>query len=176
MGSSDLKTIVYRGGVVRFRIPAGWQEEYEPAGGGMFYAPGEDTGTLRLNITTARIGADSPLYPVNVHDALKHFATEHHVEVRVLRPDVAMIRFDLRTSERGKPIVIRNWQIAHAISKEHLRIALFTYTMLAKEFDGAQAQEEMNLLDRELSVAEFAPVVGAVADDRKRRKPWWKFW
>lgn len=44
----ELKTIVYRGGLVRFSIPATWQEEYEPDGGGTFYKEGPDTGTLRL--------------------------------------------------------------------------------------------------------------------------------
>src|SRR4051812_19119370 len=102
MGTPDLKTIVYRGGVVRFRIPADWQEEYEPAGGGTFYAPGDHTGTLRLNVTSARIRADSPLYPVNSMNALKHFADKYGAEVQALRPGVAMIRFDLRTSDRGQ--------------------------------------------------------------------------
>ena len=32
-----LKTIVYRGGIVRFKIPANWVEEYEEDGGGTFY-------------------------------------------------------------------------------------------------------------------------------------------
>jgi hypothetical protein len=48
MESSFLKTINYRGGVVRFRIPADWTEEYEDVGGGTFYKPGKNTGTLRL--------------------------------------------------------------------------------------------------------------------------------
>ena len=46
METTPVKTINYRGGVVRFRVPADWQEEYEDAGGGTFYAPGDDTGTL----------------------------------------------------------------------------------------------------------------------------------
>ena len=33
----DLKTVSYRGGLVRFRIPAGWVESYETEGGGEFY-------------------------------------------------------------------------------------------------------------------------------------------
>ncbi|HMI53316.1 MAG TPA: hypothetical protein VK525_17510 [Candidatus Saccharimonadales bacterium] len=43
MESPTLKTINYRGGVVRFRIPADWVEEYEEAGGGTFYKPGDNT-------------------------------------------------------------------------------------------------------------------------------------
>ena len=45
-----LKTIEYRGGIARFQIPESWVEEYEPRGGGTFYEPGDDTGTLRINV------------------------------------------------------------------------------------------------------------------------------
>ena len=45
-----LKTINYRGGIIRFQIPNDWVEEYEDVGGGTFYKPGDDTGTLRVNV------------------------------------------------------------------------------------------------------------------------------
>src|SRR5262245_49372554 len=52
MKTTNLKVINYRGSVVRFRIPAGWNEEYEEDGGGTFYLPGDESGTLRLNVLT----------------------------------------------------------------------------------------------------------------------------
>ena len=33
---NDFKTICYRGGVVTFRIPSNWREEYEPREAGLF--------------------------------------------------------------------------------------------------------------------------------------------
>ena len=48
--SSESKQIVYRGGIVAFKIPASWREEYAPDGGATFYEEGPDTGTLRLNV------------------------------------------------------------------------------------------------------------------------------
>src|ERR1035438_6693902 len=47
-----MKTIVYRGGVVTFRIPAHWREEYSDFEGGTFYEDRPDSGTLRLKIIT----------------------------------------------------------------------------------------------------------------------------
>jgi hypothetical protein len=47
-----MKTIRYRGGIVTFRIPAHWTEEYEEEGGGIFYNEDNDSGTLRLNVLT----------------------------------------------------------------------------------------------------------------------------
>ena len=52
-----LKTIIYRGGIARFRVPHSWVEEYEPEGGGTFYEDGPDTGTLRMPAGTRRQAA-----------------------------------------------------------------------------------------------------------------------
>ena len=49
-----MKPIVYRGGVVTFRIPSHWREEYSDIEGGTFYEDGTDAGTLRLRITTMK--------------------------------------------------------------------------------------------------------------------------
>jgi hypothetical protein len=48
------KTIQYRGGLVTFRIPSDWVEEYEADGGGAFYPEKPNSGTLRLNVMTLR--------------------------------------------------------------------------------------------------------------------------
>jgi len=52
--SRALKTIVYRGGIVTFRIRSNWRETYEPDGGGDFFEEGPGKPTLRLNVLTAR--------------------------------------------------------------------------------------------------------------------------
>jgi hypothetical protein len=43
---------VYRGGIVTFRIPAHWCEEYSDMEGGTFYGDHSQSGTLRLTIIT----------------------------------------------------------------------------------------------------------------------------
>jgi hypothetical protein len=49
-----MKTIAYRGGVITFRVPSTWKEEYQPEGGGTFYDPRPGSGTLRLNFMTLK--------------------------------------------------------------------------------------------------------------------------
>ena len=161
MGTSDLKTIVYRGGVVRFRVPADWQEEYEPAGGGTFYAPGDETGTLRLNVTTFGVPPGRTLSD-DAEGFLAPFASKYGVSVQTLRPGVAMIRYDLPAEDRRQALMIRYWQIAQVIPPGHVRQSLFSYTVLAKLFNDWQVGQEMDLLEREVSAAEFAPVIGVV--------------
>lgn len=48
-----MKSVVYRGGVITFRIPFHWSEEYSDFDGGTFYEDRADSGTLRSKIVTA---------------------------------------------------------------------------------------------------------------------------
>jgi hypothetical protein len=50
-----MKTIAYRGGIVTFRIPTHWREEYSDTDGGMLYEEHPDSGTLRLTIITMTV-------------------------------------------------------------------------------------------------------------------------
>ena len=160
MATTDLKTIVYRGGVVRFRIPADWQEEYEPDGGGTFYATGDETGTLRLAVTTFGAPPGKALTADDAEGFLAPFATKYGAPVQTLRPGVAMIRYDLPASDRGHALKIRYWQVAQVIPPGHVRQSLFSYSVLAKLFNDWLLRHEMELLEREISAAEFAPVLG----------------
>jgi hypothetical protein len=55
-----MKPIVYRGGIITFRVPATWKEEYEAEGGGTFYDDRPDSGTLRLNVLTFKAPEGKP--------------------------------------------------------------------------------------------------------------------
>lgn len=160
MSASDFKTIVYRGGIVRFRIPADWQEEYEPSGGGSFYAPGDETGTLRLYVTTFGAPAGKILGASDAENFLSSFADKHAVPVRTLRPGIAVICYDLPAKDRGMALKIRYWQVAQVIPPGHVRQSLFSYTVLAKLSDDWLIRHEMDVLEREISAAEFATVLG----------------
>jgi len=66
MADLQLKTVHYRGVLVVFQIPDHWVEEYEPAGGGTFYDPDDESITLRLNVLTF-----ATPQPVGVQDSAK---------------------------------------------------------------------------------------------------------
>jgi len=50
---------------------------------------------------------------------------------------------------------------------------LFTYTLLAHQFDGPEFSDELAMLDREVAACELAQVLGEVPAPKK---PWWRFW
>ena len=148
-----LKNIEYRGGVVTFRIPASWSEHYEPEGGGEFFENGPDTPTLRLNVITLRGPSATP---ETAADSLKKYGA-------VERRDngTALVRYVKLVDDDGTPLRIMYWQIAQALPPHHLRMVVFSLTILASQENEPSITETLALLDVELCAAEFAPVLGA---------------
>lgn len=114
------KQINYRGGLVVFSIPKSWIEEYEPEGGGTFYKRGADTGTLRLNVISAR----SPRR-VTAVQALNDIGSSSAV---AFGNGNALAKGVSRTTEQGRPITMFWWRVANVLEADHLRIASFTYS------------------------------------------------
>ncbi|MBL8085918.1 MAG: hypothetical protein JNN26_25045, partial [Candidatus Obscuribacter sp.] len=87
-----MKTIVYRGGIVKFQIPSHWKEEYEEEGGGTFYEDSADSGTLRLNVLTFE--SESPLGENSSQELLKSLSKQPDAIIETL-PDKhsAMLSF-----------------------------------------------------------------------------------
>src|SRR5689334_13897652 len=118
----DLKTIDYRGGIVRFRVPASWKEEYEEDGGGLFYADEPDSGTFRLNLLTFEgpkaAGRDDLLSAVKGRGTAEWLETSN-----------ALAAYSVEMEEDETPITIFYWKLASAAPPRHLRIAVFSYTV-----------------------------------------------
>lgn len=159
MDAGPLKTITYRGGLVRFRIPANWIEEYEESGGGTFYEPGNDSGTLRLNILTFKGPADKPIASQAAGDAPLRESREKGVPVERLRESAALLRVDGECEEHGERLKIRYWRIAWVSPPMHFHMAIFSYTLLAWQFNDPAFAAELALLDRELRQSELARVL-----------------
>jgi len=154
----ELKEINYRGGILRFKIPANWIEEYEENGGGTFYEDAPDTGTLRLNILTMQA-------PSEVEGDLS-------VEALLMMPDVeaekivkldngnAITRSLERTKEQRKKITLYWWYLANYVPPDYVRIANFSYTILSSQEDLDSSRELIGLLDQQIKLAVFHPELG----------------
>lgn len=153
-----LKTIVYRGGIVRFKIPAKWVEEYEEDGGGTFYQNRPDSGTLRLNILTARapddIEGDLPVH------ALSTLPDVNPEEITKLATGNALVRSLERTEEQGHKITLYWWYLANTVPPNHMRIANFSYTILTSQENLDSFRKEIELLDEQIKHAVFHPELG----------------
>jgi hypothetical protein len=153
----ELKTISYRGGVVVFRIPAHWREEYGPDGGGTFYEDAPESATFRLEVIT--LEAPFPVTPASAPDILK-ILPQSSVGVEQLPSGCALIRFSEGAKERGQNLLITYWNLANPIPPKHARLATFSYTILERQQTVPRFKEELEMLDQEVRAAVFASEIG----------------
>ena len=151
------KLIRYRGGVVCFRIPAEWSELHGSDDGGEFYPDTADGRTLRVQVTTARApGVVTP-------ETAAAFATASNrgaVLLHLPTGDVC-IRATDHYEEDGQAVVMHVWKLYNAVPPGHLRVVLFTYTVLASLDSAAEIVDEVAVLDREILNATFAREIAA---------------
>jgi hypothetical protein len=156
-----LKTINYRGGIARFRVPSSWVEEYNPAGGGTFYEAGPDTGTLRINV----MDFEKPEGGSGSETAQAMLPwLDGAIEVRQRRDGVAVARSSRKAVEEGERLLIRTWQVGVRVTPQHFRILVFTYTILAEQECEPAMQQELDLLDKQIAEGEYPAVRGVPGD------------
>jgi len=155
----ELKTIRYRGGIVTFRIPAHWREEYGADYGGTFYEDGPDSPTFRLEVITLQApAAMTPVTPTTVSSLLLRVLRKDDPTSFESLPDGrAFARYGKSTVDRGQSIHITFWSVAHALPPDHCRIATFSYTLREEQRGVSRFQQELELLDREVRNCAFSP-------------------
>jgi hypothetical protein len=158
----DLKTINYRGGLVRFRIPVDWLELYELDGGGEFHDGDPDSGTLRVNVLTFThegSGTDQSAF-----DFVSSLARTRRPQPDVvLHPNGdASIAYWEFGEEDGIALAFRYWTVANLVPPRHMRLAVFSYTILKWQVTVPQFVAEIQLLDDEVRRCEFAKELGVV--------------
>jgi len=153
-----MKAISYRGGIITFGIPANWKEEYEPEGGGTFYEKGKDTGTLRLNVITAK--APPGELPV---DGYSYFSSKSLANgERLIKGQAGdgIKLSQISTQENGTPIDVYSWQVAHTAPPVKFYIASFTWTILTRQSSDPKFQKQIEMLTEEISKSVFHPDLG----------------
>lgn len=150
-----MKTIVYRGGIVKFQVPSHWKEEYEEEGGGTFYEDSADSGTLRLNVLTFE--SESPLGENDPSAYLESISEQPAAVIEAL-PDKlsAMLSYSKTVQEGDELLKIYYWQIANMIPPRHLRLAVFSYCFLASQESSATIRNELSMLNQSLRKCIFA--------------------
>jgi hypothetical protein len=153
-----MKTIIYRGGLVRFRIPAQWIEEYEDDGGGTFYEDDPDSPTLRINVLTL----EAPrIVDTNTPSELLGSRAEKTGQ-QIVRLDTgnAVIAYNQSAEEDGHPLVIYYWELANAVPPKHGRLAIFSLTILKSQQSDQEITKTIQMVDREVRACEFATDLG----------------
>jgi hypothetical protein len=158
----ECKEIVYRGGIVRFKIPKHWIEEYEPAGGAAFFEDHPDTSILRLQV----VGFQSK-EPVTVASAIDSvtIAGDPGFSDVVITPEGNAIAKKLkRTTDDGEEITIYFWVVGNPTAPRSLRIAHFSFTVLTSLENAPQTLRDLAFLNDSIEHAEFHPDEGIAGD------------
>ena len=162
-----MKSILYRGGVVRFRIPTHWVEEYSDIEGGMFYEDNPDSGTLRLKVIT--LSTAKELHARSAQDILevvvRGLDTSVEGETRSRKDGNAVLRYEEAAFEQGMPLRIVYWVIANPLPPHDARIVTFSFTMLASQRNEESVQRDLETLEEEIDSAIFAPELGVISDE-----------
>jgi hypothetical protein len=153
-----MKTIEYRGGVVTFRVPAHWEEEYEDEGGGTFYDE-EGAGRLDLNVITFKsarpVDEDTPV------DMLELRAEKVGGEVVSLPNGNACLHYRQDgEDEDGDEFVVWYWEVASTVPPDHARIARFAFSVNGDMAEDPQVEQTLEMLRDEIPATEFAEELG----------------
>ncbi|MFC6644216.1 hypothetical protein ACFQBQ_01130 [Granulicella cerasi] len=160
-----MKTIVYRGGVVAFRVPATWLEEYSDVDGGMFYEDTPDSGTLRVKVITME--SPKPVGAVSARDNLDRVTAPIRrrvpgCETRVRADGHPVFRYSEMAFEQGVPLILHYWIVANELPPNHLRLVTFSYTVLASRPTEEETLRDLDMLFGEIESAVFASELGNV--------------
>lgn len=151
--SCQKKEILYRGGIVRFSIPSHWIEEYGKDGGGTFYAPSDEAGTLRLNVLSFFTEKDVSLtYPLSVMRARQHQYNGRVVEL----PDSRFLfMYILNVNEDGDDLTIFYWEIARMLSPRDYNVAVFNFTIATNQKESNSMLDEISSIEEEIKKVVF---------------------
>jgi len=160
-----MKSIVYRGGVVTFRIPSHWHEEYSDVEGGTFYED-PDSGTMRLKIilaTTRQLHSYSAMDLLQpLIEGLKRMGQQC---TKAVRPDGnAVLKYEEAGLERGIPLTIFYWVVVNPLPPSHLRCATFSYAIPTVWRNERRVRRDLEMLEAEIDAATFSPEVGVVSE------------
>src|SRR5258707_244442 len=145
--AAAMKSIVYRGGVVTFRIPAHWREEYSDTEGGTFYEDHRDSGTLRLKIitmtTSKQPGSSMDMLQAVVNGLKSNVegTTKHRKDGN------AIFKYEEAAFEHGRRLTIFYWVVANPSPPRHARVITFSYTILAEQRNQRQVLHDLEMLD-----------------------------
>ena len=152
-----MKPIRYRGGIVDFRIPFSWKEEYSDMDGGTFYEDQPDSGTFRLKVIGLQASSEA-----KAKSALEILNSLKQVQGKGERQPngTAMAQVEQDTVDRGQEIKIFYWIVAKLVPPMNARILTFSYTILKRCESDPQTQRDLEMLDREIRAAKYSSEVG----------------
>lgn len=140
-----MKTINYNGGIVSFKLPSDWKEEYYDDGNAAFYRDDIDSGTLRLSMQSIE-------------------SNEEYAESFELLSESDMFVVDgyplkeqiILANEGGDDVLIYSWKIVIPIDAKGSQVVLFSYTISASKEADLNTNVEINFIRNTIVRASYS--------------------
>jgi hypothetical protein len=159
-----MKTVTYRDGVVTFELPDNWVEETDDDGAGMYYEDADDTGLMRLSITTASNSNADNVTAETLMPMLDTLTTSITKTLETLPNGNALLSYITQERGDGKLHVVFFWVVGNPVPPNHARIANFSYTMLATKVANPASQRTVTQLENSVRNAHFASTLALIPD------------
>lgn len=154
LDARGFKEIEYRGGLVRFRIPETWSEEYGAEGGASFCDPASRQRVLRLHTITAekpgRAGRDELAF------LLGSLRPPGECVLSSLPDGQLLLKHVDAGREAGADVVLYTWQLARSVSADKVRIAVFTLAVASEDASSALTSDDRRRVERIVRAARIA--------------------
>jgi hypothetical protein len=157
-GGAQMKEINYRGGLVKFSVPKHWVEEYEKDGGGIFYENAPNSGTLRINVITAK--SPKALSSDVAYEELVGLKSINAKDIQRLANGNALATAVQHATEQGQKITLFWWYVVNPVRPDHIRMANFSYTVLTSQENSELTRREVMQLTESIKNAKFHPTLG----------------
>jgi hypothetical protein len=147
-----MKKIVYRNGLLTFKLPMLWIEKHGDDGGAVFFSSTAMSGRLNLNVLTFKT-----THEANTEMALKICSQKKEFmgfQVTTLPNGNAISQY-IEVDE-SRNIASYHWEIANPLSSKHIRLAIFSYQVYKTCLEMKSVQAEIALLNKEIRSAKFA--------------------
>ncbi|PXV65079.1 hypothetical protein CLV62_10877 [Dysgonomonas alginatilytica] len=140
-----MKLIKYNDGIVSFKLPANWKEEYYDDGNAAFYREDSDSGTLRLSVLSTELKEE-----YNESVKLSSDSGMYVEEGFPLEEDVKL------TNEGGDDILVYSWEVIVPVDSKGRRIILFSYTIPAFKEGDPETSLELNFIRNTILEASYS--------------------
>ena len=71
-----------------------------------------------------------------------------------------MTRYDIASIEKNEAIKQRYWRVYHLVDDSHVRVFVFSYTLLNAQFMDEKHLKDMDMIEHEIRDARFSKEAG----------------
>lgn len=140
-----MKLVRYNGGIVSFKLPLNWKESDYNDGEATYYRDDEDSGTLRINVTSMKSTSENDGGITLASDTGMHVQEGYRLkeEVKYMNED-------------GDNMLIYFWDVYVPIEDKSQRVVSFSYSILESQQDNPLILEELNFVRNTILTAHYS--------------------